>query len=122
ELAGASPVVGEHRRGVANPDRLAVLVLDDFPRLEAALAFTAEEVQVAGSIGAREEVRMAVAVKVHELWSEADASGREDGAELVPGPEPLELAEAGLGLGAEVGVEAQLAFAELADEQAGLAV
>src|SRR5262249_34852012 len=59
---------------------------------------------------------------VHQLWSEADASARGDLAEGAPGLEPVEAVEARLRRRALVGVDAQLAVAELADEQLGLAL
>src|SRR5262249_24683447 len=68
------------------------------------------------------DVGDAVAVEVHKLWREADASGSGNRAELAAGLEPLELLEARCRFATDVGVDAELAFAELADEQAGLAV
>src|SRR5262249_9802868 len=68
--------------------------------------------------GAGEHVGMAVAVQVHKLWSEADASARGDLALSAPGLEPRETVEARFALAAAcVAVQAQLALAELADEQ-----
>src|SRR5262249_18041944 len=81
----------------------------------------AEEVDFARP-GARDDVLAAVAVEVHQLGTEADASGRGDAAVLFPG---LELDAGGVargGVAADVLVDPQDAVAELADEQVQLAV
>src|SRR5262249_6386181 len=116
ELAGAAPVAGEHRRGTAKVDGLAVLVLNLDARGVLALALALEEIQLAGP-AAGKAVHDAVAVESDELWSEAYASPRGDSGFGAAGREPGEFAELRLGLGAFIAVDAKLAVAELADEQ-----
>jgi hypothetical protein len=60
---------------------------------------------------------VAVAVEVHQLWTEADASA---GRHATIGGAVLELDAGsipGMGVGADVAVDPQDAVAELADEQ-----
>src|SRR5262249_31387015 len=93
-------------------------VLEPGRRGVLALAESLEEVQLAWP-GAGEDVTDAVAVEVHKLWSEADASAAGDFAGVVAGLEPLEFLELRLPGGARVAVDAELARAELAGEQLG---
>src|SRR5262249_48620328 len=116
QFAGPEPVGGENRRGVAELDGLAVSVLDHLPGRVLALALAAEQVQFARP-GAGNHVADAVAVEVHELWSEADASARGHPAGGRPILEPGEGVEARVRFGAGVAVDAELALPELADEE-----
>src|SRR5262249_20858418 len=79
-----------------------------------ALAF--EEIQIPRP-RTGEDVGDAVAVEVHQLWSEADASARRHFAAILAVEEPGELVEFGLGVGDHVAVDAQPRVAKLADEQ-----
>ena len=65
----------------ADVDDLAVLVLQHRRGREGPARPAAEEEDLARP-GAGEEVDVAVAVEVHQLWTEADASARRDAAVL----------------------------------------
>src|SRR5207253_10666034 len=105
----------------ADVDRLARFVFELDRGVEVAFALALEEEDFAGP-GAGEEVGDAVAVEVHQLGTEADASARGDAAvrfaifELDPG------GELRLGRGADVAIDPENAFAELADQQVLFAV
>src|SRR5439155_8758354 len=73
----AVPVGRERRRGTADVDRFAVAALERLAGRELAVGLPAEEVDLARP-GAGEEVGPPVAVQVHQLWSEADASADRD--------------------------------------------
>src|SRR5262249_27972105 len=121
DRAVAVPVAGEGRRGAADVDRLTALVLELLPRREAAVGFAAEEVDFARPRSG-EDVAAPVAVEVHQLWSEADASAHGDAGDGAAGLEP------GVGIEfrrmprAGVAVDAQAALVVLADEEGRLAV
>src|SRR5207237_7105356 len=100
----------------ANVDRLSGLVLDLDRGGEFALALALEEEDLAGP-GAGDQVGDAVAVEVHQLGTEADASARGNAAVLSP---VLELDSGGeLRRGVRAGVleDPEDPAAELADEQ-----
>jgi hypothetical protein len=65
---------------------------------------------------------VAVAVKVHQLGTKADASARGDAAVLVAILELDAGAESGPGNGTLVAIDPEQAFLELANEQVGHAV
>ena len=100
----------------APEDRLAALVLDRLAGGELALALAAEEVQLAGIVGAGDQVEDAVAVEVHELRTGADASVDGDFGVHAAGLEVDRLGVARLLVRALVAVEAEQA-AEVADDQ-----
>src|SRR5262245_56827544 len=79
ELAVTVPIDGKHSGGVRNLDRLARLILEGLFAGKLAFAQSFEEIKLTGP-GTGENVGNAVAVQVHELWSETDASARRDGA------------------------------------------
>src|SRR5207253_7718106 len=81
-----------------------------------ALPISLEEVQIARE-AAGEDVADAVAVEVHKLWREADASARRQAHHLAACLTPFEAVELGRAAAADVGIKAQLALAELAHEQ-----
>src|SRR5262249_53766300 len=120
EFAVAVPVEGEHARPVGRVHRLAVGVRERHAAREP-LAVAPEQRDLPRP-RAREDARLAVAAEVHQLWTEADISPRLDGAERVAGLEPFEVTELRVLRRADVPVDAQLAAAELAEEQVGLAV
>src|SRR5262249_46476311 len=119
--AVAVPVRREGRGGAADVERLAVPVLQLFAGGEGPVRLAAEEVDLARP-GAGEYVGSAVAVQVHQLWSEADASPLGDRRDPAAGLEPGARLELRLGPGAGVAVDAQPALVELADQQGERAV
>src|SRR5262249_29773668 len=118
---GAVPVGREGRRGAADVERLAVAALERHAGRELAVGLPAEEVDLARP-GAGKDVGPPVAVQVHQLWSEADASADRDAGDLAAGLEPGVRVEARLLAGAGVAVDAQPAVVVLAHEQAQAAV
>src|SRR5262249_31936747 len=75
--AVAVPVDGERSRGAADVERFAGTVLQYLSGGEGAVGLAAEEVDFARP-RAGDDVRATVAVQVHQLWSEADASADRD--------------------------------------------
>src|SRR5262245_20466247 len=112
EFSGAAPVTGKHGRSSAKLDRLSVLVLEHLPCSVLALALAAEEIELARP-AAGQDIGSAIAVEVHELWSEADASARRDLGLRATSLEPLKLLEAEVALLARSGINAEFAFSEL---------
>src|SRR5262249_41409938 len=102
ELAGAAPIYGEDGGSTAEVDILAVALQFHRTR-ELAFAPAFEEVKLARP-AAGQDVADAVAVQVHKLWSEADASARGHGTGRAAGFKPVELVKPGLALGADVPV------------------
>src|SRR5262249_38272390 len=88
---------------------------------ELAFAFAFEEIQLAREAAA-EDVADAVAIEIHKLWREADASARRQADNLAACLKPLELIEFGLVPRADVGVNPKLALAELSYKQDHLAI
>src|SRR5262249_36013034 len=119
--AGPSPVGRERRRSAADIERLAVLALELHAGREFAVGLPAEEVDFAGP-GAGDHVGPPVAVEVHQLWSETDASADRDAGDFPAGFEPGVRIEARLGPRSRVAIDAQPSAVELADEQAEAAV
>src|SRR5262249_1163820 len=120
EPPGTAPVRGEHGRGGAEVDGFAV-ALEFHRRRELSFAFALEEIQLP-VVASREDIADAVAVQVHELWREADASAKRHADDLTVHLEPLELIQLGVVPGADVGIKPKPPFAELADEQGQAAV
>ena len=79
EIAVAIPVGGLHDRRVADVDLGPVLVLQLHGLGEGLVRAALEEVELARP-AAGDDVTMPVAVEVHDLWTEADASPGRDGA------------------------------------------
>src|SRR5262249_53901661 len=102
---------GENRKPARESQPSALRVL--------ALAEAAEEVDLARGIRPRHDVRDPVAVEVRELRTESDASPRRDARFLLARLEPSEAVELRLLRGPDVLVDAQLALAELTDEEVG---
>src|SRR5262249_37235336 len=105
----------------ADVERQAVLALDLHGGQELAGGGSAEEEDFAGP-GAGDDVLVAVAVEVHQLGTKADASARGDAAVRFAGLELDAGSIAGSTVGADILVDPQDAFAELADEEIELAV
>src|SRR6185436_17094329 len=101
---------------------LSFQVLQDLALLEGTVGLAPEDEQVAGPVGAAEDVVVAVAVQVHSLWTEPDASARGDLGDFAAGHEPGVVRESGRLVGADVLVDPELPLAELSDEQVALAV
>src|SRR5262249_7322909 len=85
--------------------------LEDLTFGEGAITLASKEVEVAGP-AAGEDVEVSVAVEVHQLWSEADASARGNLA-----VEPRKVGKHRLRVRPGVAIDAKLAVPELAHEQ-----
>src|SRR5205814_2553689 len=92
------------------------LILELDGAIELAFALALEEEELAGP-RAGNEIELSVAVEIHQLWSEADASARRHFA-----VEFDALRELGRVLRPVIAIDPQDAVAELADEQVAFAV
>src|SRR5262249_17835845 len=102
----------------ADVEHFALAVLEFFASGKAAIGQPTEEVDFAGP-GAGEDVHAAIAVEVHQLWSEADASAHGHPTDLAARLEPGVAGERRLIASAGVLVDAQPAFVVLTDQQGG---
>ena len=115
-IAVAIPVKSEDRRGMTHLDGLALGILDRRAGGKLAFPQAAKPVDLARP-GAGEDVKRAIMIQIHQLWSEADASPRRDGAERTARLEPLVALESRTDIRAQVAVDPQPPFVELANEQ-----
>src|SRR5262245_34758419 len=120
-IAGDGDAVGRFTNVAAHVDDVAVLIAKLFGRAVSAVLLPAEDEDLAGP-GAGDDVLDAVAVEIRELRTEADASARGHAALLLALLELDARRVFRFRVRADVLVDPEDSFTELADEQIVFAV